>query len=191
MIDLDSILVPVEGEPGTRAHPETGERFYSAHWLGDAADAAFGRPLLRALVPVEPPTPAVGDVPAAEEHEQPVDVEETERRQRLAVVSAQLATLPRDRDLSPTAAAARSRPLLASGRPAPMAALIRDGVVPGPNDARRAARQTVIDAARSTLRAIERLAALAPSDERPEILKERRPVAAVVEHFEQTQQEEA
>jgi hypothetical protein len=37
VIDMDE-YVPLPGEPGFRAHPESGERFYSSAWLSDFAE---------------------------------------------------------------------------------------------------------------------------------------------------------
>lgn len=110
MKDLDHELVPVAGKPGERIDPQTGEVFYSANWLSDAADTVLGR-LRVADLPVTLPLVAV-----LAEADGELDTAETDRLQSAQVIRLQRMTQPADGDIGIRGAARRAAPLNPSGQ---------------------------------------------------------------------------
>ena len=139
MKDLDEYL-PVPGEPGTRMHPETMERFYSSAWLGDFTPGES--PLVEAL--------AIASGLAT--HPAKLRVADPEGAQ---VIALQARSRPVDGDIGPVGARRRAKPRDASGRRvAPPEAL--DG------DERRTLRRFIAQSMEATGRHMERLLELEP-----------------------------
>lgn len=151
MKDLDEYL-PVPGEPGTRMHPETLERFYSSAWLGDFTPGEA--PLTEALAI----SAGLASDPRVAAH--PADPGGAR------VIALHAATRPSDGDIGPVGARRRSAPLDPSGRhAAPPEALS--------GDERHTLRRFIAQSMEATARHMERLLTLEPDLTDQQILRGR------------------